>query len=70
MYTAYANTQNGVILMRYVLYGKTGLTVSRFGLGCMRFPGEEAEAIDMVRYAIDHGVNYLLLKQAHAALAE
>jgi predicted aldo/keto reductase-like oxidoreductase len=45
--------------MKYVPYGKTGLTVSRFGLGCMRFPGEESEAIEMVRYAIDHGVNYL-----------
>lgn len=45
--------------MKYVPYGKTGLTVSRFGLGCMRFPAEEAQAIEMVRYAIDHGVNYL-----------
>jgi putative endopeptidase len=25
----------------------------------MRFPQEEQEAIRMVRYAIDHGVNYL-----------
>jgi predicted aldo/keto reductase-like oxidoreductase len=44
--------------MEYVDYGKTGLKVSRFGLGCMRFPKSEAEAIEMVRYALDHGVNY------------
>ncbi len=45
--------------MQYAPYGKTGLHVSRFGLGCMRYPKEEQDAIDMVRYAIDHGVNYL-----------
>lgn len=45
--------------MKYVPLGKTGLSVSRFGLGCMRFPKDEKEAIDMVRYAIDNGVNYL-----------
>ncbi len=45
--------------MEYTQYGKTGLRVSRFGLGCMRFPPNEADAIEMVRYAIDHGVNYI-----------
>lgn len=45
--------------MEYKEYGKTGMKVSRFGLGCMRFPSEESEAIEMVRYAIDNGVNYL-----------
>ncbi len=45
--------------MEYGQLGKTGLMVSRFGLGCMRFPGDEKEAIQMVRYAIDNGVNYL-----------
>lgn len=45
--------------MEYVQYGKTGMKVSRFGLGCMRFPSDEKEAIKMVRYAIDNGVNYL-----------
>ena len=45
--------------MEYVQYGKTGMKVSRFGLGCMRFPSDEKEAIEMVRYAIDNGVNYL-----------
>ncbi|MBN2852706.1 MAG: aldo/keto reductase [Clostridia bacterium] len=45
--------------MQYINYGTTDLVVSRFGLGCMRFPKEQQEAIDMVRYALDHGVNYL-----------
>ena len=45
--------------MEYVQYGKTGMKVSRFGLGCMRLPADEKEAIAMIRYAIDHGVNYL-----------
>ena len=45
--------------MQYIDYGKTGLKVSRFGLGCMRFPTNETDAIDMVRFALDHGVNYI-----------
>ncbi len=45
--------------MEYVQLGRTGLKVSRFGLGCMRFPADEKEAIAMVRQAIDNGVNYL-----------
>jgi predicted aldo/keto reductase-like oxidoreductase len=45
--------------MQYVQYGSTDLKVSRFGLGCMRFPQSRDDAIEMVRYAIDHGVNYL-----------
>lgn len=45
--------------MKYISLGKTGLRVSRFGLGCMRFPQDEKEAIQMVRHAIDQGVNYL-----------
>lgn len=45
--------------MEYTQYGKTGLKVSKLGLGCMRFPQDENEAITMVRYAIDNGVNYL-----------
>ena len=51
--------RNGVRPMIYTQYGKTGLKVSRFGLGCMRFPKDEKEAIAMVRFALDHGVNYL-----------
>lgn len=45
--------------MQYVDYGKTGLKVSRFGLGCMRYPSATAEAVKMIRYALDNGVNYL-----------
>jgi predicted aldo/keto reductase-like oxidoreductase len=50
--------------MEKIILGKTGLKVSRFGLGCMRFPDEEEKAVEMVRYALDHGVNYL--DTAHA----
>ncbi|HPT83755.1 MAG TPA: aldo/keto reductase [Limnochordia bacterium] len=45
--------------------GNTKEEVSLLGFGCMRLPtredGEidEAEAIALIRYAIDHGVNYL-----------
>ncbi|MDR1482340.1 MAG: aldo/keto reductase [Synergistaceae bacterium] len=45
--------------MEYRKFGKTDHKVSRFGLGCMRFPESEADAIKMVRHAIDNGVNYL-----------
>lgn len=45
--------------MEYTTFGRTGLRVSRFGLGCMRLPKDEAEAIRIVRYAVDNGVNYL-----------
>lgn len=45
--------------MQYVDFGKTGLRVSRFGLGCMRFPSDSSEAVKMVRHALDNGVNYL-----------
>lgn len=45
--------------MQFVDYGKTGLKVSRFGLGCMRYPSNTPEAIKMIRYALDNDVNYL-----------
>ena len=46
--------------MQYVDYGKTGLKVSRFGLGYMRLGGmSKTDAVAMARYAIDHGVNYI-----------
>lgn len=46
-------------MISYSSFGKTGLKTSRFGLGCMRFPKDETQAIDMVRDAIENGVNYL-----------
>jgi len=58
--------------MQYREFGKLGFKVSTFGLGCMRFPLkkleggkteygqiDEMKAIDLVRCAIDHGVNYI-----------
>ncbi len=53
--------------MKYRVIGNTGLEASILGLGCMRLPveGEDAskikkeEAIEMIRYAIDNGINYI-----------
>ncbi len=49
-------------------YGKTGITASLFGMGCMRLPTIKGEAgleeidkekaIEMVQYAATHGVTY------------
>jgi predicted aldo/keto reductase-like oxidoreductase len=47
------------MIMEYTQLGSTGIKVSRFGLGCMRFPKDKKDAVKMVRYAIDNGVNYI-----------
>jgi uncharacterized protein len=55
--------------MQYRKFGKLNWDVSILGFGCMRLPTkdnnpwggniDEAQAIPMIRYAIDNGVNYV-----------
>lgn len=55
--------------MKYVEFGKQKIKASRFGLGCMRFLRTKTDngneiidedlAIDLIRHAIDNGVNYI-----------
>jgi predicted aldo/keto reductase-like oxidoreductase len=53
--------------MQYVEYGKTGITLSRLGMGCMRLPSQEVEGktiydkeagVALIQRAIELGVNY------------
>ena len=55
--------------MQYRKFGKLGIEVSAFGVGCMRFPmiklEDGTDAVDesvstpVIRHAIDNGVNYI-----------
>ncbi len=54
--------------MLYKKFGKLDWNESLLGLGCMRLPGkkllfwklaDESKAIEMIRYAIDSGINYI-----------
>ena len=53
--------------MQYREFGKLGYKVSLLGLGCMRFPRiyangtsevDREKAYEIIRYAVEHGVNY------------
>ena len=52
--------------MKYLTLGKTNTKVSALGFGAMRLPTkgkesdvDEPQAVEMIRYAIDQGVNYV-----------
>jgi predicted aldo/keto reductase-like oxidoreductase len=53
--------------MQYRKFGKLDWQVSALGLGTARLPRDEGESSAIIRYAIDHGVNYLDIPHLHDA---
>jgi hypothetical protein len=45
--------------MHYKPFGNTGVKLSALGFGAMRLPGDEEQAITLMRRAFDLGVNYI-----------
>ncbi len=45
--------------MKYRKMGRITDKVSALGFGAMRMPGSRTESINMIRYAIDNGLNYV-----------
>jgi len=67
MYPHLTDTYHEVNIMKYRRFGELDFEPSALGFGAMRLPCEEDnrgnidedEAIEMIRYAIDNGVNYV-----------
>src|SRR5260221_10277803 len=56
-----ADSNYGGESMQYRSLGRTGVQVSPLCLGCMNFgnPTPEAEALEMIDYALENGINFL-----------
>ena len=55
--------------MKYVTLGKTGLTVSKVGLGGIPIQKSNAEEVKkLVRALMEKGVNYIAVSYTHLTL--
>ncbi len=52
-------SKEGIFLLRKNRIGQSSLFVSEIGLGCMSLGTDEKKAVDIVKKAIDIGINYL-----------
>jgi aryl-alcohol dehydrogenase-like predicted oxidoreductase len=48
-----------IIVMEYTTIGKSGMKISRIGLGCMSLQPDDAVSVQLIHWAIAQGVNYL-----------